>query len=227
MARWMGKLIRVGLTLGLASALWALPAMAQPTPYQPRVGDTLRYALSNGDMATTRVIRVRTEEDRTYATVEQVLEHAGTQKTHRLIMVRSPEGIALRMPEIEGSGDEKSPLVCYLTQARVNDTWTAQKGAYRDEAGAAAEYRVYARLEAIETVTVKAGTFKGCYRVAYRTAMQGDEQPATPMIVWFKPEVGIIKTRSVQGGTATETELVSYSLAGYQPQAPARTPAAD
>lgn len=217
MSSWKSKLVRMGLAMGLAMALWAIPAFAQPVPYQPQVGDTLRYALSNGDTATTRVVRVRNDEDRTYATLEQVLEHEGTQRTHRLLMVRSPEGIALRMPELEGSGEQKSPLVCYLTQARVNDTWTAQKGAYRDEEGAAAEYRVFARLEAIETLTVKAGTFPGCYKIAYRTAMAGADEPTSTMLVWFKPEIGIIKTRTLKAGNATETELVSYSLASYRP----------
>ncbi len=217
MGHWRSKLVRMGLAMGLAVGLWAIPAFAQPTPYQPQVGDTLRYALSNGDTSTTRVVRIRNEEDRTYATMEQVLDHEGKQRTNRLIMVRSPEGIALRLPELEGSDDRKSPLVCYLTQAKVNDTWTAQKGAYRDEAGAATEYRVFARLEAIETLTVKAGTFDGCYKIAYRTAMAGSEQPTSTMVVWFKPEVGIIKTRTVHGDQATETELVSYSLAGYRP----------
>lgn len=219
MGAW-GKWIRVGLTAGLSAFLWALPAMAQPTPYQPQVGDTLRYALSNGDTATTRVVRIRTEDDRTYAMLERVVEHEGTQKTSRLTMVRSPEGIALRLPELKGSDDEQSPLVCYLTQARINDTWTAQKGAYRDSEGTANEYRVYAHLEAIETLTVKAGTFPGCYRIAYRTAMAGNETSTSTMTVWFKPEVGIVKTRSAQGEGTTETELVGYTLASYPHPAP-------
>ncbi|HEY9856960.1 MAG TPA: hypothetical protein V6D05_14550, partial [Stenomitos sp.] len=212
--------IRVGLSAGLSALLWAMPAAALPTPYQPQVGDTLRYALSNGDTATTRVVRIRTEDDRTYAMLERVLEHGGAQKTSRVTLVRSSEGIAFRLPELEGSGDEQSPLVCYLTQAQINDTWTAQKGAYHDLEGSPTEYRVYAHLEAIETLTVKAGTFPGCYRIAYRTAVPGMESPGYTMTVWFKPEVGIVKTRSAQGATTTETELVSYTLAAYSGATP-------
>lgn len=206
--------------IGLTACLGGLPAMALPTPYQPRVGDTLRYALSNGDVATTRVVRIRTVDDRTYAMLERDLEHAGAHQKSRLTLVRSPEGVALRLPEVEGTGDRQSPLVCYLTQARIHDTWTAQKGAFRDAAGGANEYRVYARLEAIETLTVKAGTFAGCYRVAYRTAMDGAERTDYSLIVWFKPEVGIVKTLTTQGETRTETELVSYALGAYPGQAP-------
>lgn len=220
MAARMGTLFQIGLKLGLSAFLWATPAMAEPTPYQPHVGDTLRYALSNGDTATTRIVRIRSEDDRTYAMVEQVVEHEGTQKTSRVTMVRSPEGIALSLPEVEGSGSEKSPLVCYLKQAKINDTWTAQRGAYRDEEGAATQYRVYARLEAIETLTVKAGTFRDCHRIAYRTVVPGSETPTYALVLWFKPEVGIIKTRTLRGTEATETELLSYTLASYRPASP-------
>lgn len=218
MARLMRQRIRIGL--GLLALMWAWPAMAEPTPYQPHVGDTLRYALSNGDTATTRVVRIHSEADRTYAMVERVLQHEGSKETRRVTLVRSKEGIALGMPEVEGSGDEKSPLVCYLSQARINDTWTAQKGSYRDAEGDSTEYRVYARLEAIETLKVRAGTFRNCHRIAYRSVMAGSEASAYTLVVWFKPEVGIIKTRTLRGSEATETELVSYALASFTADAP-------
>lgn len=206
----------LGIVLGVASVFWASPAWPAPKAYVPTLGDTLCYALSNGDIATTRVVRVRADGSRLLATLERTVEHGAKHESEHMTLVRTDQGIALRLPEVEGLPTETTPLVCYLTQAGINDTWTAQKGSYRDADGAEAEYRVYAHLDAIETVRVKAGTFTGCYRVSYRTAMASGETPTnTTMQIWFKPELGIVKTRTVENGTATETELVSYTTSSY------------
>lgn len=207
------------IVAGVLGGLMASPAWAHPVPPPPQIGDTLRYALSNGDTATTRVVRIREDGGKTYATLEQTLDHEGGHALTRVLLVRSPEGISMSLPETDQRLARTTLLVCYLTSADLNDTWMAQRGTYRDTAGGLSEYRIYAHLEAIEPVTVPAGTFPGCYRVAYRTSRPSDptDQPETAMVIWYKPELGIVKTRSSREGSTLETSLVAYQAAGYGP----------
>lgn len=198
----MSKAIAV-LGLGLA-----LSAPAPGAPWQPHVGDAREYATPDGGRATLRVIRVRQEAERTVATVEQVSEQGARRTTRRVTWLRSPEGLALRLPGLDML--EVGPLVCYLSHAGLADTWTAQEGHYRDAAGEQVSFRLLARLEAREQVTVPAGTFSDCARVAYRLELEDEVAPRTNMWVWIKPELGIVKTRSLRGSVVQETQLVRY-----------------
>lgn len=220
---------RLAACLALAVPLFAaaLPAAAAPvSPFTPRVGDTMRYALTGGDSYVMRVVKIRAEEGRTLALVEQTHAQGGNQARgetgsggearERMTWVRTDQGMALVLGTPDDDSMEQSPLICYLAKAALRDTWTAQSGRYRDTDGAVTEFRIFARLEAIETVTVPAGTFEGCHRISYQAATRGEEaSERTRMQLWFKPDLGIVKTRSVQGDTVTETTLTSYQCASY------------
>lgn len=202
-----------------AAALLTLPATAAPTtlaPFTLHVGDTLRYAITNGDSYVMRVVKTRAEEGRTLALVEQTHAQAGAEARERMTWVRTEQGMALVLGAPDDDSMEQSPLICYLAKASPRDTWTAQSGRYRDADGAVTEFRIFARLEAIEPVTVPAGTFTGCHRIAYQAASRGEgASERTRMQLWFKPDLGVVKTRSVQGETVTETALTGYQTVSY------------
>jgi hypothetical protein len=218
----LGKLGRrkFGLgKLGLGTALLGvclagLPAEA--APYLPQVGDELRYGISNGDVAITRVIRTRGQGERTYAQVVQTLLRKGTDpQTSRFTMIHTAEGVAIQVAP-PGDGVQLSPLVYYLQAAAERTSWLAQKGSYRDSDGREVGYELTAELQGHETITVGAGTFEGCARIRYRTKLAGVPQGATSeLLFWVKPEIGIVKTRSLQEGKVTETELLSIQRATF------------
>jgi hypothetical protein len=206
------------LTLGFRGgpALAASAPSATIAPFTPHVGDTLRYALTNGDSYVMRVLKTRAEAGRTLALVEKTRSEASGASSERMTWVRTEQGMAMVLSTSDDSGMEQSPLICYVAKAAPKDMWTAQSGRYRDTEGDMTEYRIFARLEAIETVTVPAGTFAGCHRISYQaTTREGDMNEATRMVLWFKPDLGIVKTRTVQGETVTETSLTGYQTASY------------
>ncbi|HEY9897704.1 MAG TPA: hypothetical protein V6D00_00860 [Pantanalinema sp.] len=213
-ARRVACLVGV-LTLGHGE----IPALAQDAPlapFTPHVGDELRYALTSGDSFVMRVVKTRSEEGRTLALVEESHSQEGTEARERMTWVRTEQGMALVLGAPDDASMEQSPLICYVAKASPKDTWTAQSGRYRDTDGAVSEFRIFARLEAIETVTVPAGTFAGCHRIAYQAAIRGEgASERTRMQLWFKPDLGIVKTRSVQGETVTETALTGYRTASF------------
>ncbi|MNR89283.1 hypothetical protein D3C72_202470 [compost metagenome] len=196
----------------LGACLAALPAGA--APYEPQVGDELRYGISNGDVAITRVIRTRGHGERTFAQVIQTLLRKGEDpEMSRFTMIRTAEGMAIQVSSA-AEGVQLSPLVYYLQAAGDRDSWVAQKGSYRDSEGKEVGYELTAELQGRETVTVKAGKFEDCARIAYRTKLAGVAQGAgSELVFWVKPEIGIIKTRSLQEGKVTETELLSIQRA--------------
>ncbi len=205
---------KLGIVLGLLGALFAAPATA--TPYLPQVGDELRYGISNGDVAITRVIRTRGQGERTYAQVVQTLHRRGADpQTSRFTVIRTAEGMAIQVtPTAEGM--QFSPLVYYLKDVEPQDSWVAQKGSYRDASGREVAYELTAELQGLETITVSAGRFEDCARITYRTNLAG-AMPGAPaeLTFWVKPEIGIIKTRSQQDGKVTETELLSFQRATF------------
>ncbi|MBO9541598.1 hypothetical protein J7643_13505 [bacterium] len=207
-----------GLSLFLALGVGA-PALAAPAPrapFTPHVGDTMRYAITGGDSYVMRVVKTRGDDGRTLALVEETHDTPKQETRDRLTWVRTDQGMALVLGPTNDSSMEQSPLICYLANSAPKDTWTAQSGRYRDTDGSVTEFRIFARLEAIETVTVPAGTFAGCYRIAYQAATKGEPaSERTRMQLWFKPELGIVKTRSVQGETVTETTLTGYQTASF------------
>lgn len=201
--------------LGLAFVLYGLVAPeANAVPYVPQVGDEQRYGVSNGDVAVTRVIRTRGQGDRTYAQVVQtLLRKGGAPETSRFTVIRSAEGMAIQVSS-SVDGVQLSPLVYYLQAAGPRDSWVAQKGSYRDASGREVSYELRAEHQGLETITVEAGTFEDCARISYRTRFSGSRASAdAELIFWVKPEIGIIKTRSLQGGKVTETELLSIQRA--------------
>jgi hypothetical protein len=205
--------------LGLGSALIGAVlagAPASAAPYLPQVGDELRYGVSNGDVAITRVIRTRGQGDRTYAQVVQTLVRKGSDpQMSRFTVIRTGEGMAIQVsPAVEGL--QLSPLVYYLQGVNPRESWVAQKGSYRDSDGKEVGYELTAELLGLETVKVEAGTFENCARIAYRTTFTDDRQRASSELTfWVKPEIGIIKTRSLQEGKVTETELLSFQRATF------------
>ena len=206
----LGKL---GIGVALLGACWAgLPAEA--APYQPQVGDELRYGISNGDVAITRVIRTRGQGERTYAQVVQTLLRKGTDpQTSRFTVIHTAEGMAIQVAA-PAEGVQLSPLVYYLQDAGERASWLAQKGSYRDAEGREIGYELTAEFLGNETVSVVAGKFEGCAKIRYRTKLAGVLQGATSELVfWVKPEIGIVKTRSLQEGRVTETELLSFQRA--------------
>ncbi len=206
-------------TLGLGAALIGALIAGQPAsaaPYLPQVGDELRYGVSNGDVAITRVIRTRGQGDRTYAQVVQTLVRKGADpQTSRFTVIRTAEGMALQVSStLEGL--QLSPLVYYLQGVSPRESWVAQKGTYRDSEGKEVGYELTAELLGIETVKVEAGTFEDCARISYRTTFSDARQTASSELTfWVKPEIGIIKTRSLQEGKVTETELLSFQRATF------------
>lgn len=198
------------MALGL-SLLASLPSQA--AALVPRVGDFWRYRLSDGSSASLEVVRVRTEAQRTIATLDRTWQHGDTPRRQRLTLLCSPDGLALRLPGTTGL--DFGPIVCFMTEAGLHDSWTAQQGSYPTTDGETVAYRVIAQLEAFETITIPAGTFR-CQRIAYRIALPAAEPSdvRTGMWVWVKPEVGILKTRSLRAGQLTETELTAFGRAG-------------
>lgn len=187
----------------------------QAAPYLPQVGDELRYRVSNGDVAIARVIRTRGQGDRTYAQVVQTLLRQGSEpQTARFTLIRTSDGMAIQMPS-GTEGLQLSPLVYYLGVVDQKDSWIAQRGTFRDSDGQEVGYELTAELQATETVTVKAGTFEGCSRISYRTNLPTTSSGPPELTFWVKPEIGIVKTRSVQNGQVTETELLSFERAAY------------
>ncbi len=211
----MRHVSKLGIVTGiLLSAFGALPVGAGP--YLPQVGDELRYGVSNGDVAVTRVIRTRSQGDRVYAQVVQTLLRQGSEpQTTRFTFIRAEEGLAIQVTPIM-EGLQLSPLVYYLSVPDATESWTAQKGSYRDSAGQEVGYELTAEFLGLETVKVTAGTFEGCARIAYRSnlAPSSAVRPSE-MVFWVKPEIGIVKTRSLQDGRVTETELLSFERATF------------
>lgn len=198
------------LTLGFAAG------RAIAAPYQPQVGDELRYGVSNGDVAITRVIRTRGHGDRVYAQVVQTLLRKGADpQTSRFTVIRTEEGMAIQV-STSMEGLELSPLVYYLKGVAPQESWLAQKGSFRNSNGKTISYELRAELQGLETIRVPAGTFQDCARISYRTrfAEPGSGSDAE-LIFWVKPEIGIVKTRSLQEGQVTETELLSFQRAAF------------
>lgn len=209
---------RLGAMLGLSACLggWLAGGPAHAAPYLPQVGDELRYGVSNGDVAVARVIRTRGQGERTYAQVVQTLLRKGSDpQTSRFTFIRTAEGMAIQVMT-GGEGIQFSPLVYYLSVVSPKESWVAQKGSFRDSSGREIGYQLTAELQGLETVTVTAGKFEGCARISYRSNLsQGVSEEASEMVFWVKPEIGIVKTRSLQAGKVTETELLSFQRATF------------
>lgn len=189
-------------------------AHAGAAPYLPQVGDELRYSVSNGDTAVTRVIRTRADGKRTYAQVMQTLLRKGHDpQISRFTVIRTEDGMAIQVDPVAGVL-RLSPLIYYLAMVDPTDSWVAQKGIYRDADGNEVGYELKAEMQALETVSVRAGVFEGCARIAYRSSLAGAPDGAE-MVFWVKPDLGIVKTRSSQGGQVTETELVSFERGAF------------
>jgi hypothetical protein len=202
-----------------AGGLGAEPVAAgeRGAPYLPQVGDELRYRVSNGDVAITRVTATRGEGKRTYAQVVQTLLRQGSDpQISRFTIIRTEEGMAIQVDPVAG-GLKLSPLVFYLSMVDPADDWVAQTGIYRDVDGKEVGYQLRAEFQALETVTVAAGVFEDCARIGYRSTLSGPAVPgaphgeATELVFWVKPDLGIVKTRSTKGGRVTETELLSFA----------------
>lgn len=200
--------------LGLGLWVGGLAAYAGETPYLPQVGDELRYGVSNGDVAVTRVIRTRGDGKRTYAQVVQTLLRKGNEpQISRFTVIRTEDGMAIQVEPV-ADGLRLSPMVYYLAMVDPTDSWVAQKGVYRDSDGNEVGYELKAELQALETIKVKAGVFEGCARIAYRSSLAG-QPDGEELLFWVKPDLGIVKTRSTRAGQVTETELISFERAAF------------
>ncbi|MBI6546101.1 MAG: hypothetical protein HY692_04860, partial [Cyanobacteria bacterium NC_groundwater_1444_Ag_S-0.65um_54_12] len=181
----------------------------------PMVGDTLRYVLSNGNRADLEVISLKQHNDQLIATIRQTCLASNGDITNQgtFDVIRTEDALALDIP---GAGDNArlTPLVYFFAPARLNDSWLAQQGFFLDTHGLAIRYRIMARLDAVETVTAPAGTFSGCHRISYTSTL--DEGKATNRVVnltvWFKPELGIVRTYSELGGSSKVTELIDFKV---------------
>lgn len=199
---------------GLVAPAWGGEAMSLP-----EVGDTMTYALSNGDLASSAVVGVEEEQEQWVARiVGQIKRAGGSQETQRYAFIYTSEavGLAMAFPDCDNVDLRVSPLILYLSQAGVEDTWMAQNGTMtvydEDENPSEVRFFVIGRLERIETVAVKAGRFQGCRRESFSLRTERDRQASkTRLTIWYHPTVGIIKTRTEQGGRVLETELVSYT----------------
>lgn len=96
----------------------------------------------------------------------------------------------------------------------VGKSWTRAQRATNHATKQTMSYELTQKVEAVEDVTVRAGTFKA-YRISTVTSL-GDDN-----VVWFSPELGIfvkqVNRRSdkhPQGQGTQTTELVSYTRGG-------------
>lgn len=201
---------RIGLWVSFFSVL-GLPAWGAPNLYQPSLGDRFRYELSNGDAVETRVIRLHEAPGETIATLERTTMHHGKPQATRMVMFRSEEGLALKIPLNQEDQTNLSPLIFYWAKAEPQQGWLAQKGQFRNLRGETVPCEIQARYEGRETVTVPAGVFQDCRRITFWGSPQA-ENP-TLMTLWLQPELGIIKTRSIEGTSSLETELIDYATA--------------
>lgn len=200
--------------LGMVSPVSAGEAMGLP-----EVGDTMTYALSNGDLASSAVVGIEEEQAQCVARiVGRITRAGGRQETQRYALIYTSEavGLAMAFPDCDNVDLRISPLILYLNQAGVEDTWMAQNGTMtvydEDDNPSAVRFFVIGRLERIEPVTVRAGRFQGCRKESFTLRTESDRQASkTRLTIWYHPSVGIIKTRTEQGGRVLETELVSYS----------------
>lgn len=201
--------MRLGLSF-LALLSFSLPAWSASELYQPTLGDRFRYLLSNGDAVETKVIRVSQDPPETIATLERTVVHGGTRRSTRVVLLRSPEGFAFRFPHA-AHGAQLGPLVYYWAKAELRQVWLAQRGQYRDLSGENVAFEIQGRYEGNETLKVPAGVFQDCWRLSF-WGSPASERP-TLMTMWVKPDVGIIKTRSLEGSSTLETELVEFAIA--------------
>jgi len=89
----------------------------------------------------------------------------------------------------------------YVFPLSVNRKW-------REPENAAANKGLYCYIvEGLEEVTVPAGTFHDCYRIAFRTI-------ADESIEWFFPNVGVVKSTYHHNGSIDDElyELESYKV---------------
>lgn len=96
----------------------------------------------------------------------------------------------------------------------VGKTWSREQRVTIHAAKRTIAYKLTQKVEAIEDVTVPAGTFK-TFKVSTTTSL-GDEN-----LVWFSPELGIfVKVRNVRtakhprGAGTRSIDLLSYKRAG-------------
>lgn len=202
--------------LGLLSLSLCTSVAAQETMYLPHEGDRMDYLLSNGDRAFSRVVEVSEEEEQCVAKViQEVTRRDGSSQTFNYAFIYTPTavGISLPFPEGENAAADVSPLICYVEQAGVEDAWMAQNGTFRIYGERTCRFSVVGQLEKIETVKVKAGTFGACRRMGFRMKLDSGSLSGSKMTIWFKPSVGIIKTRTEQEGNSFESELVAIKRA--------------
>ncbi|HEY9766585.1 MAG TPA: hypothetical protein V6C82_09470 [Chroococcales cyanobacterium] len=213
------KAKKLPLFLALLGCALSPPVLAQSI-HVPREGDQMDYLLSNGDLACSRVVEVEEGDEQSVAKVVQEVTHAdGKQQINRYSFIYTPSavGIALPFPDAENAEAKVSPLICYLEKAGLEDAWMAQSGSFRfieEGALASCRFSVIGQLEKIETVMVKAGTFKGCCRVGFRLRGEnGKVSTRSKLTIWYLPELGIVKTHTERDGVQFESQLVFFKQA--------------
>jgi hypothetical protein len=143
----------------------------------------------NGDNAR-RIIQLKTED------------YNGSN----LITYSIRGGKIYQFDELDNIGAEKQndlpdDKLRYVFPLSINRKW-------REPENAAANKGLYCYIvEGLEEVTVPAGTFHDCYRIAFRTI-------ADESIEWFFPNVGIVKSTYHHNGSVDDElyELESYKV---------------
>jgi hypothetical protein len=199
---------------------WCPSGQGAVALYHPVVGDTMSYAMSNGDQVSSSVIGIEEEDDQSIAKVLGTIKRAnGVQEVQRytFIYTANAVGIAMAFPDSDNVELHLTPLILYMEQAGVEDSWMAQSGTmklYEDDEDSDAELRffVIGRLERIESLSVKAGHFTGCRKASFTLQTETNRKSnKSRLTIWFQPNIGIIKTQSEQGGKVIESELVAYT----------------
>ncbi|MBU6427800.1 MAG: hypothetical protein KGR26_02200 [Cyanobacteria bacterium REEB65] len=195
--------------LGLALALLLCsPAQASDLhPLVPAIGDTYTYSVSTGERVTLETIRVHQLGDHLVATDRELIRKKGqADRTASVDVIRTDDALAFA---VSSQGDSAiTPLVFFFGQANQDDSWLAQRGSYIGPSGVGVNYQILARVAALETVTVPAGTFPESWKVIFTTTRDASKH----LTVWLRPDLGILRTQSNDRGQNLVTELVGYDL---------------
>ncbi|MBF0552307.1 MAG: hypothetical protein HQK60_17455 [Deltaproteobacteria bacterium] len=126
-------------------------------------------------------------------TRENAYEIAGSAHTKGEAIINTPD---------EGSNKDSPEKVYpdYVVPFRVGNYW-ADEGVKREDT----YYRYY--VEAKETVSVPAGNFKNCFRIAYRTLPDS-------VVLWVCPGIGLVAKEYHHNGSIEDyrSELISYQI---------------
>jgi hypothetical protein len=168
----------------------------------------------SGEMRTTVRSVAKSGRDMAITSVTQIVDGNGnvTNTVEEVVNVVNGDAefdIGSSLATVTGLAVSSADKMRVPSKMNVGDVF----GDLRIDLGLVKVSITNRQLDAIESITVPAGTFKDAYKMAYKMTAGGNTSAVTE---WYARGVGIVKSVSVDGDGNTESsaELVSMSQGG-------------